>query len=271
MWVRREVVAGRFYPGDGEELRARVREALAGARVPEGLHPKALIVPHAGYAYSAPVAASGYAALGPDADAIQRVVLLGTCHTSEVEGVAATSAGAFRTPLGMVELDEEGIRAAIELPGVRFDDEAHARDHALEVQLPFLQVVLGAFRILPFLVGAAAERAVAALLDLLWDGSSTLIVVSSDLSHYHPHDEAARRDRAAADAIERLDPDAMGPRSACGREAIAGLLRSARRHHLEARTLDLRNSGDTAGPRERVVGYGAFAFSPVASASPLGA
>lgn len=260
MWVRRAVVAGRFYPGEAPELVDQIRRALDAANVPPDLEPKALIVPHAGYAYSAPIAASGYTALGSRAGEIDRVVLLGTCHSAGEEGLAATRAAAFETPLGVVEVDAIGNRQALTIPGVRIDDEAHGRDHALEVQLPFLQVVLRTFRIVPLLAGPDSARAVSDVLDTLWDGPTTLIVVSSDLSHYLAQAEAARVDRVTANAIERLDGDALRPRSACGREAIAGLLRSAKRHGLSCRTLDLRSSGDTSGRGDRVVGYGAFAF-----------
>jgi AmmeMemoRadiSam system protein B len=262
MWVRKAVVAGRFYSGGEQELREQVRTALARAVAPVGLRPKALIVPHAGYLYSAPIAASGYAALGPVAKAIDRVVLLGTCHSPGVEGLAATTAAMFRTPLGDVEVDEEAVAGTLRLPGVQVDDRAHQADHALEVQLPFLQAVLSRFRIVPFLVGRAASRVVAGVLDSLWNGDATLIVVSSDLSHYHTHEEALRLDRATSLSIERMDSEALAPRSACGRDAIAGLLLAARGHGLSSRTLDLRTSGDTAGRRDRVVGYGAFVLYP---------
>ena len=155
-------------------------------------------------------------------------------------------------------------RSRFDSPRCSIDDEAHDRDHALEVQLPFLQVVLGSFAIVPFLVGKADAGTVAEILEPLWDGDRTLIVVSSDLSHQHPYEEARRLDQATAKAIEQLHGEALGPRSACGRNAIVGLLHTARQHGLNCRTVDLRSSGDTAGPRQRVVGYGSWVFLPQA-------
>jgi AmmeMemoRadiSam system protein B len=260
MWVREAAVAGRFYPAEDGELREQVRAALAEAHGVPGLRLKALIVPHAGYVYSGPIAATGYASLQASAASIDRVVLLGTCHSPGVEGLAATSATAFQTPLGDVEVDEAAVAEALRFPQVQVNDPAHLVDHALEVQLPFLQAVLGRFRIVPFLVGRVGAGSVAEVLDRLWDGDSTILDVSSDLSHYRVYEEARRLDQATARAIEDLDEEALGPRSACGRDAIAGLVQAARGHGLRCRTLDLRNSGDTAGRRDRVVGYGAFAF-----------
>ncbi len=167
---------------------------------------------------------------------------------------------AFQTPLGSVPVDRAAVEASLRFPQVQLDDEANDRDHALEVQLPFLQVVLGSFLIVPFLVGSADPESVDDVVEPLWDGDRTVIVVSSDLSHHHPYEEARRLDDATARAIERLDGASLGPRSACGRNAIAGLLHTAREHSLLCQTVDLRSSGDTAGPRQHVVGYGAWVF-----------
>ena len=233
-----------------------------GLRGHEEARPKALIVPHAGYIFSGPVAASGYAWLRPWASEISRVILLGTCHTAGIEGLATSSAEAFDTPLGRVPVERSAVEASLKLPQVRVHDRAQLRDHALEVQLPFLQVVLASFAVVPFLVGRADPDAVAEVLELLWDGTSTLIVVSSDLSHYHSYEEARQLDRATASAIEELQGRALAHGSACGRFAIAGLLEAAGHHGLRCHTVDLRSSGDIAGPREQVVGYGAFVFVP---------
>jgi len=220
-------------------------------------------VPHAGYVFSGPVAASGYAWLTSHAESIDRVVLLGTCHTPGIDGLATAFVDAFQTPLGSVPVDRVAVEYALRLPQVQIDEQAHDRDHALEVQLPFLQVVLSSFTIVPFLVGRAAAASVAEVLEgPLWDAERTLFVVSSDLTHHLPYEESRRLDAATARAIERLAEDSLGPRSACGRNAIAGLLHAARHHTLTCRTVDLRSSGDTAGPRDRVVGYGAWVFLP---------
>lgn len=263
MRVRPPVFAGRFYPADADRLRQQVRDFLAQSAPAEPQRPKGLIVPHAGYVFSGPVAASGYSWLIPHAASIDRVVLLGTCHSPGIVGLAATSMDEFQTPLGSVRVDRAAVEESLRLPQVLLDDEAHDRDHALEVQLPFLQLVLSSFTIVPFLVGRADAAAVAEVLEgSLWDAEQTLFVVSSDLSHYQSYEEARRLDAATARSIESLDFASLPPRSACGRNAIAGLLLAARHHALTCRTLDLRSSGDTAGPRDRVVGYGAWAFLP---------
>ena len=262
MRLRLPAVAGCFYPADPNQLRDQVVQLLAAASVAVPGRPKALIVPHAGYVYSGPVAASGYAWMVPWSDQVERVVLLGTCHTPGVNGLATTSAEEFLTPLGRVPVDRAAVEESLRFSQVHLDDEAHDRDHALEVQLPFLQVVLGSFAIVPFLVGRADAETVDEILEPLWDGDRTLIVVSSDLSHQHPYEEARRLDQATAEAIEQLHGETLGPRSACGRNAIVGLLHTARKHGLNCRTVDLRSSGDTAGPRQRVVGYGSWVFLP---------
>jgi AmmeMemoRadiSam system protein B len=264
MKVRPPVVAGRFYPADPEVLRGQVVQFLAASSTEVQGRPKALIVPHAGYVYSGPVAAAGYAWMVPWPEQVERVVLLGTCHTPGVSGLAATSAAAFQTPLGCVSVDRAAVDESLRFSQARLDDNAHDRDHALEVQLPFLQVVLGSFEIVPFLVGRADAETVDEVLEPLWDGDRTLVVVSSDLSHQHTYEKARRLDQATAKAIEQLHGAALGPNSACGRNAIRGLLCAARRHRLTCRTVDLRSSGDTAGPRQRVVGYGAWVFLPQA-------
>ena len=256
-------VAGTFYPAEAVELRASVEEFLAQGRRDEtlsGRPPKALIVPHAGYEYSGPVAGSGYAALVPGRDTVRRVVLFGTAHRLAFAGLATSSVECFRVPLGDVPIDGASAEIAVELPEVRTLDAAFNNEHSLEVQLPFLQVVLKQFSVVPLLVGRDAGPVVATVMETLWDGPDTVFVISSDLSHYLPYDEATARDRATATAIERLEPDRIGRGDACGYEAIRGLLRVAAERRLKPRCLDLRNSGDTSGGRERVVGYGAFAF-----------
>ena len=198
MRLRFPAVAGRFYPAEPNLLHDQIGQFLAAVSIDEPRRPKALIVPHAGYVYSGPVAASGYAWLAPWRDQIDRVILLGTCHTPGVIGLAATSAGAFLTPLGRVPIDRAAVEESLRFSQVQFNDEAQDRDHALEVQLPFLQVVLGSVSIIPFLVGNADAGTVAEVLDPLWNGDRTVIVVSSDLSHQHPYEEARRLDEAAA-------------------------------------------------------------------------
>ncbi len=260
--TREPAAAGLFYPGDPATLDADVRRELGSAHPSTSCPaPKAVIVPHAGYVYSGAVAASAYALVARRRDEIERVVLLGPSHRVALRGLAAPRADAFLTPLGAVPVDRSAITRVLDLPQVCELDAAHAEEHSLEVQLPFLQRALGSFQLVPFSVGDASAEQVAEVLERLWGGAETLIVISSDLSHYHDSETARRLDAATTSAIEALRPEALGVESACGRVPVAGLLLAARRHGLAVHTLDLRNSGDTAGPRDRVVGYGAYALA----------
>jgi AmmeMemoRadiSam system protein B len=260
--VRAAAVAGLFYPGAPSALAADVRAHLAAAATAGGSRhatPKAIIVPHAGYVYSGPIAGSGYERLGAARKTIRRVVLFGPAHRMRVRGLALPSARAFATPFGEVALDADAVARALGLPQVVRDDAAHAQEHSLEVQLPFLQRMIENLRIVPFAVGDATAGEVAEVMELLWGGAETLIVVSSDLSHYHRYADARSIDRATADAILELSPH-LDHEQACGATPINGLIVAARRHGLHPELLDLRNSGDTAGDKSRVVGYASFAF-----------
>lgn len=257
--VRNPAVAGLFYPGDPRELRALLADYLGSVR-PGGPVPKAIIVPHAGYIYSGPIAASAYARLKPARGTITRVVLLGPAHRVGFEGLALSGADYFVTPLGQIPVDRAALDKVSALPQVHRLDAAHAQEHSLEVHLPFLQEVLGDFTLVPLVVGDAGPEQVGAVLDLLWGGPETLIVISSDLSHYHDYATAQRLDRATSQAIEALRPQDIGSDQACGRHPVNGLLHVARARGLHAHTIDLRNSGDTAGTRDQVVGYGAYVF-----------
>jgi hypothetical protein len=261
--VRPCAVAGRFYPGDAEELRRTVRALLDSVVVPVGPAPKAIIVPHAGYIFSGPIAASAYARLAVDRDHIRRIVLLGPSHREAFDGLAASTWDAFATPLGLVPLDGCALPRLAALPQVVANNAAHAGEHALEVQLPFLQCALREdFTLVPLLAGETTAEAISQVLEALWGGEETRLVISSDLSHYYESSVARRLDAATADAIEALAPERIEREGACGRLGIQGLLEAAKHHHLHASTVDLRNSGDTAGQRQQVVGYGAFAFGP---------
>lgn len=262
MDVRAAAVAGIFYPGDSSELSRAIQALFADATgaSPWLGAPKALIVPHAGYIYSGPIAASAYAPLARLRGAIERVVLLGPAHHVAVAGLALPGASAFDTPLGRIPVDPDAAALLRPLAAVAVNPSAHAREHAIEVQLPFLQQALGPFRMVPLAVGHATAEAVAEVLEALWGGPETLVVVSSDLSHYLPYDRAQAMDRRTCDSISDLDPLASHEQ-ACGATAVNGLLLAARRHRLTPHLLDLRNSGDTAGDRNHVVGYAAFAFT----------
>jgi MEMO1 family protein len=260
--VRPAAVAGRFYPGDARALAATVDDALAHAAPWSGPAPKALVVPHAGYVYSGPIAASGYRALAAACDTVHRVVLIGPAHFVGVSGVAVSSADGFATPLGVVPVDAELRDRVLALPRVTVDDAAHGPEHSLEVHLPFLQRTLTEFSVLPLVVGRADPATVAAVLDAVWGGPDTLVVVSTDLSHYLDHRAAVARDRTTADAIVDGRVDAVAPEDACGAAPVRGLMVAARAHGLRGALVDLRTSADTAGDPDRVVGYGAFVFAP---------
>jgi MEMO1 family protein len=259
--TRDPAVAGMFYPGNRVELARSVAQMLGAAAslAPERPVPKAIIAPHAGYIYSGAVAASVYALLAPARHTIRRVVLLGPTHRVAVRGLALPGVAAFATPLGVVAIDPEAVAALGALPQVGTSAQAHAPEHSLEVHVPFLQTVLERFTLVPLAVGQADAPAVAEVIDTLWGGPETLIVVSSDLSHYLPYADAQALDRATAQAILGLTVD-ISHAQACGATPVAGLTYTARKRGLRPELIDLRNSGDTAGDKQRVVGYGAFAF-----------
>jgi AmmeMemoRadiSam system protein B len=259
MRARPPAVAGRFYPGEPDELRANIRELLSVVAA-RGPAPKALVAPHAGYVYSGAIAASAYGRLR-DARGIERVVLMGPAHRVFVRGLATSTAEAFTTPLGDIEIDRATTARLEEISYVAPNDRAHAPEHSLEVHLPFLQVVLGDFTLVPVVVGEASVGEVEAALDVVWGGPETLIVISTDLSHHYDYETARRLDAATARAIRELKPDDIGEEQACGRIPLRGLLAYAMHHGMRCEELDLRNSGDTAGPRAEVVGYGSFALS----------
>jgi AmmeMemoRadiSam system protein B len=259
--IRPPAVAGLFYPAERELLAGSIERFIDAAA---GAHPaqaQAVIAPHAGYVYSGAIAGHAYAAVAPWRGRARRVVVAGPAHRVYVSGIAVPSVQAFATPLGRVALDRVALERLAQLPWVETSDAAHAQEHCIEVQLPFLQRLLGDFELVPMVVGDASPAQVAQALEAVWDDPHTLMVVSSDLSHYLPWSAARVRDAATAGTIVRLEAT-LDPHDACGAAPINGLLRVARERGLGARVLDLRNSGDTAGDRERVVGYGAFEFVP---------
>ena len=257
--IRKAAVAGQFYPSNASELSATIRLFFEDLQAEPDPAPKALIVPHAGYIYSGPVAATAYAKLCPYREQYTRVILLGPAHRVAVRGLAFSGADVFRTPLGDVPLDKQAV-AGLHMPDVRIFDATHEFEHSLEVHLPFLQTVIESFSLVPLVVGDAAPETVAELIDALWGGPETLIVISSDLSHYLNYDDARASDKAICQAIESLEANGIDHDGACGVTPIRGLLMAARRRGMKVSTLDLRNSGDTAGDKSRVVGYGSWIF-----------
>lgn len=258
--VRPPAVAGSFYPRDPTELKAMVEGFLRGALANgDRPAPKAVIAPHAGYVYSGPIAGSAFRVLASAVGTVERVVLMGPAHFVPIRGLALPGHQRLATPLGELAVQPEGAQASLRLPQVRVIPEAHSREHSLEVELPFLQVLFGDFHLVPLVAGEASGGEVADVLERLWGGPETLIVISSDLSHYMPYEAAQRADRATADEILALGGP-LQSRQACGAVPVNGLLEVARRRGLVPELLDLRNSADTAGDPSRVVGYGAFAF-----------
>lgn len=262
--VRQPAVAGLFYPGTARELSNEVTQYLRDARReahPTDLHPKALIVPHAGYTYSGSVAAKAYVTLDDVADQIERVILIGPAHRVRLRGLAITDVQYFRTPLGDIPIDRAATGQLLTLPQVQVMDAAHWQEHSLEVQLPFLQVTLGEFSVVPVVIGDASPAEVDQALELLWGGPETLVVISSDLSHFLDYETAQYIDRSTCEAIEHFHFDDIDFNQACGCIGMKALLRIARRKGMKVHTLGLCNSGDMTGDQDRVVGYGSWAFS----------
>jgi hypothetical protein len=260
--IRQPAVAGAFYPGQGQALSHDVAALLGAARAPsdgKGMSPKAIIVPHAGYVYSGATAALAYARLSSVRKTIRRVVLLGPVHRVPVSGLALPGVDSFATPLGNIEVDQGAVAAIMPLRQVVVSPAAHALEHSLEVQLPFLQSVLDDFKLLPLAVGDATPAEVAQVLDTLWGGDETLIVISSDLSHFLPYRAAQAVDQETVQRILAMDGH-LTHEQACGGTPVNGLLLAARQHRLHPQLLGLCNSGDTAGDKQRVVGYASIAF-----------
>ncbi len=258
MRVRHAAVAGSFYPDDPDTLSRNIDAMLF--EVDESAHtksPKALIAPHAGYIYSGPTAAAGYSLLEPDR--ISRVVLLGPTHRVLLSGLAVPDIDVFETPLGKVPLDRDAIRQIIDLDQVHIDNESHAYEHSLEVHLPFLQKQLNNFKLVPLAVGQARPEHISEVLDILWGGKETVIIISSDLSHFHPYESARRMDLETVETIIKKSRP-VSHEQACGATPINGLLAAMVKHPLIPKLIDFRNSGDTAGPRDQVVGYASIAF-----------
>ena len=266
MRTRTPAVAGLFYPGQEDALRELVEELLAQAPQQTQIQPKVLVVPHAGYVYSGALAARVYGLLADRRAAIKRVVLLGPAHRVWVPGLALPSDTAFATPLGVVGIDAELAAAVRDLPCVTTSDAAHAEEHSLEVQLPFLQTVLDDFTLLPLVVGGATPARVAAVLERVWGFDETLIVISTDLSHFHDLSTARRIDAETAAAIEAFEIDLHGEQ-ACGAAPLNGLLQVARQRSCRIERIGLATSADTVGSADRVVGYGAWWLEEASLAS----
>ncbi|TCS60385.1 AmmeMemoRadiSam system protein B [Varunaivibrio sulfuroxidans] len=275
--LRQSAVAGTFYPADPAALSSMVETLLGVARAersslpsppdvtspditPNAAVPKAIIAPHAGYAYSGIVAARAYASLAAARDRIKRVVILGPAHHYPLKGLALSSAAAFVTPFGQIPCDAKSTEILSKLPQVQELDAAHSLEHSIEVQLPFLQKVLDKFTLVALAVGDATTDDISEVLAALWGGRETLIVISSDLSHHLPYTEAKNMDTQTQRIIEAMDPALIGRERACGRVAMRGLLGLARVRRMRIETVDLCNSGDTSGDKDAVVGYGAWHF-----------
>ncbi len=267
--VRPPAVAGFFYPDDATQLAADVDTLLATAPAPpDARPPKAVVAPHAGYRYSGILAARAFNRFAPLRGTVTRVVLLGPSHRVGFQGLALCGADYYETPLGRVPVDHAWEQRLAGKSGVGVLAEAHAAEHCLEVEVPFLQRVLGDISLVPVVCGGADPELVAEVLQTLWGGPETVIVISSDLSHFLDYATCKTKDAGTAAAIDGLDPSVLGPEEACGHVAVNGLLALARRRGLDVEALGVINSGDTAGTRDRVVGYGAWAFHDPANAMP---
>lgn len=260
--IRPPAVAGMFYPDNPDILRDMIEQDLAQVTSTSvATVPKVLIVPHAGYIYSGSIVANAFVLLKPYRKLIKRVIIIGPSHRVGFNGVAISSADAFDTPLGVIPVDKEAQAKLSEMAGVHIIDQAHAAEHSLEVQLPFLQYILDKFTIIPIVAGDADPQLIAKIIKTLWGGSESLIVISSDLSHFHQYQAAQQLDQATSQAILDLNVNEIDSQHACGCVGIKGLLTFAHRHPLEASMIDLKNSGDTAGTKDSVVGYGAYLFT----------
>lgn len=262
--IRLPAVAGLFYPADPDILNDTIERDLSQiSSISVTSSPKVLIVPHAGYIYSGPIAASAFALLKQSRHLIKRVVIIGPSHRVGFNGVAISSADYFDMPFGRIAIDKVAQEKLLDIVGVHKFDEAHIAEHSLEVQLPFLQYILDDFSIVPIVAGDASPELVAEIIKTLWGGPETLFVISSDLSHYHDYQTAQQLDQSTSQAILDLDVNTIDSQHACGCVGIRGLLTFAQHHPLKASILDLRNSGDTAGSKDKVVGYGAYSFCEV--------
>lgn len=269
--VRQPAVAGLFYPSLAKELTIDIKRYLDDAKnsMPDAirqLRPKAIIVPHAGYVYSGAIAAKAFATLLHQSETITRVILMGPAHRVRFRGLAISDVQYFRTPLGDIAIDSPSIRQLLSTPQVQVMDAAHWLEHCLEVQLPFLQTVLKDFSLVPIVIGNATVAETCQLLDILWGGPETLIVISSDLSHYHDYSSAQYIDRSTCEAIEHFELDRINAKQACGCIGVKSLLSAAKKRSMSVHTLGLANSGDIAdssvNDQQRVVGYGSWALTP---------
>jgi len=261
MRSRPPAFAGMFYSDKPQELVATVKSCMADATLPAALTPpKAVIAPHAGYIYSGPIAGTAYASLSARGHQVERVILLGPSHRVAFDGVASSGATAFETPLGPVTVDRDAVALLVKAGLAREFERAHENEHSLEVQLPFLKQIFPAARVVPLLAGDDDWQAALRVLAEMWGGDETAIVISSDLSHYHDYATAQKIDAATAQTVERLGAGQVELDQACGATGVNALLALVAEKGLSCTTLDLRNSGDTAGPKNRVVGYGAFAI-----------
>ena len=271
--VRPPAVASLFYPGEAAELKQNLREMLDEASeaedpnedLPAGQHLRALIVPHAGYVYSGTTAALAYHLLRKNRDDFHRILLLGPAHRVWLEGITFPGTDAFETPLGRIPLAKQQIRELLRFPEVQLRDDAHQDEHCLEVQLPFLQEILNEFELLPAVVGEISPDSLSGLLENLLEDPQNLLLLSTDLSHFHSYSEAQAIDQKTAEAIESFEDEKILPEQACGAHPLRGLLRHARIQGWKIQRLGLCNSGDTAGSKDRVVGYGAWALSETVS------
>jgi len=259
MNIRPAAVADIFYTANGTELAAQVSDFMDADEV-TNIVPKALIVPHAGYIYSGGTAGKGFALVKKLTAAVNKIVLIGPCHRVWIQGLAIPDCQYFETPLGKIEVDSKTLNELVKFPQVTISDQAHAQEHSLEVQLPFLQSIFDQFKLIPLVAGEVSEDAFIEVLEYLWGGEETLIVISSDLSHFLDYDAAVAIDNKTSQAIESFEAGSINSDMACGSAGIKALLSLAKNKNLHVKTIHQCNSGDTAGDKDRVVGYGTYAI-----------
>lgn len=265
--IRRSAVAGYFYPSNKEILIKQIKNFLENATLKFNYTPYALICPHAGYVYSGPIAGFSYKTLLPNKKNYKNIIILGPSHFEYVNGIAYISAEYFETPLGNAKVDLETLEKIKKLDFLVQNEDAHKKEHSIEVQIPFIQYIFqNDIPILPLAFGKISPEKIKILLETIWN-PETLIIISSDLSHYYDYDTAKKLDKQTSDAILNLDSDAIQYEQACGRIGIQGLLMFAKEKNWKAYLLDLRNSGDTSGSKTQVVGYGAWSFTDETSSN----
>ena len=257
--IKQADVAGMFYPGEEASLRQMVDGFIQKA-LSFDLRPRAIIAPHAGYIYSGSIAGTAYKTIAAVRDQIENVIIMSPAHRFYLRGIALHMADAFATPLGNIPVNIGIVKKIKQFSSVQWEERSFIQEHGLETHLPFIQRAFKpGIKIVPMIVGECQESEVAEILESVWEDPRNFVIISSDLSHFHSYADAKKLDRNTVDLIQNLDSQSLDTEFACGHYPICGLLNLARNRKLKIKALDIRSSGDTAGSKESVVGYGSFA------------